>query len=205
MCTEKKSTFSVVCLSSEEETGEDANRVENRPSTSRQEQSENKIPDLDYVSEEQDNGSNFESTCSDDSKYDEEGESEAANDCLNIPEVVLLNEQGMFKHFEKWLQSPDGSRKSELNAIQCSCLVQLVLQFINPEQLSLKDLLCKRTLRDEWLSKFERKKCPGTVKSYLGALKQFYVFLECECRDEIDAPSSLLSAMSAQMTQWSKS
>ena len=106
----------MVYPSSEEETGEDANRVENRPSTSRQEQSENKIPDLDYVSEEQDNGSNFESTCSDDSKYDEEGESEAANDCLNIPEVVLLNEQGMFKHFEKWLQSPDGSRKSELNA-----------------------------------------------------------------------------------------
>ena len=196
----KESIFRMVYPSREEETREDVNPIENRPSTSKQEQSDVEFSGLDYVPEQQNNGSNSES--SDDSKYDEESENEADNDC---PEVVLPDEQDMFKHFEKWLESPDGSRKSEPNAIQCSRQVQLVLQYINPEKPSLEDLLCKKTLRDEWLSKFEKERCPGTVKSYLGALKQFYVFLECECPDRIDAPSTLLNAMSVQMTQWSKS
>ena len=196
----KESIFSMVYPSSEEETREDVNPIENRPSTSKQEQSDVESSGFDYVPEQQNNGSNSES--SDDNKYDEESENEADNDC---PEVVLPDEQDMFKHFEKWLESPDGSRKSEPNAIQCSRQVQLVLQYINPEKPSLEDLLCKKTLRDEWLSKFEKERRPGTVKWYLGALKQCYVFLECECPDRIDAPSTLLSAMSVQMTQWSKS
>ena len=199
----KESIFNMVYPSSEEETREDVNRIENRPSTSKQEQSDVEFSGLDYVPEQQNNGRNSES--SDDSKCNKENENEADNNCLNIPEVVLPDEEDMFKHFEKWLASPDGSRKSEPNAIQCSRQVQLVLQYINPEKPSLKDLLCKRTLRDEWLSNFERERRPGTVKSYLGALKQFYVFLECECPDRIDAPSTLLSAMSVQMTQLSKS
>ena len=203
MSRRKESIFNMVYPSSEEETREDVNRIENRPSTSKQEQSDVEFSGLHYVPEQQNNGSNSES--SDDSKYDEENENEADNNCLNIPEVILPDEEDMFKHFEQWLASPDGSRKSEPNAIQCSRQVQLVFQYINPEKPSLKDLLCKRTLRDKWLSNFERERRPGTVKSYLGALKQFYVFLECECPDRIDAPSMLLSAMSVQMTQWSKS
>ena len=118
----KESIFSMVYPSSEEETREDVNPIENRPSTSKQEQSDVEFSGLDYVPEQQNNGSNSES--SDDNKYDEESENEADNNC---PEVVLPDEQGTFKHFEKWLESPDGSRKSEPNAIQCSRQVQLVL------------------------------------------------------------------------------
>ena len=40
-----------------------------------------------------------------------------------------------------------------------------VLWFINPEQPSFKDLLCKRTFNNEWLSKFKGETCPDTVKS----------------------------------------
>lgn len=119
--------------------------------------------------------------------------------CTNLPE------QGeMFSKFEEWLQCPDGGRKDENSARSCSRQVQLVVQYIDKEQPKWSNILDKRLLRDKWLTKFEKERQPGTVKSYLGALKQFYLFLECECPPK-DTPPQVLSSLSTQMTQWSKS
>lgn len=37
---------------------------------------------------------------------------------------------------------------------------------------------------------FDKDKQPGTVKSYLGALNQFYVFLKCECVEVDVSPAT---------------
>jgi hypothetical protein len=47
----------------------------------------------------------------------------------------------------------------------------------HPTAPSISSLLHKAVLRDKWLTIFEKEKKPGTVKSYLGTLNNFYVYL----------------------------
>ena len=142
---------------------------------------------------------------SSDGNYYDESDSVTENECFS----TLLNadpkEQDICKQFEKWLQTADGGRKDEINAFQCSRRIEMVMQYISPENPSMKNLLHKQTLRDCWLTKFEKERQPGTVKSYLGALRQFYSFLQCESPRNINASEKTLSSLIAQMTQWSKS
>ena len=84
-------------------------------------------------------------------------------------------------------------------------LSRRLVEYINKVQPNLSNKFHKRTLRDKWLSKFEKERRPGTVKSYLGALNQFYIFLKCERPPQIDAAPEMLSCLSAQMKLWSKS
>ena len=69
----------------------------------------------------------------------------------------------------------------------------------------MSNIFHKRTLRDKWLSKFEKERRPGTVKSYLGALNQFYIFLKCERPPQIDVAPEMLSYLSVEMKLCSKS
>lgn len=115
-----------------------------------------------------------------------------------------LPDQDLFNKFKDWLQCPDGGRKDEHSALQCSRQVQLVVQYIDKEQPKLSNILDKKILRDRWLSKFEKERQPGTVKSYLGALKQFYLFLGFECPPK-NTPVEELASLATQMTQWCKS
>jgi hypothetical protein len=79
------------------------------------------------------------------------------------------------------------------------------MQYINPEKPTLKDVLEKETLKNQWLNKFEKERRPGTVKSYLGDLRQFYFFLQCTSPKNIDVSTKVLNSLVAQMMQWSKS
>ena len=110
-------------------------------------------------------------------------------------------QEELFKEFEKWLQGPDGGRKDERCARQCSLQVQLVMLFIHKEDPKLSDILSKRTLWNEWLSKFEKERQPGTVKSYLGALYNFYAFLKCENIPNVSDQPEMLTLLKL----WSKS
>ena len=80
-----------------------------------------------------------------------------------------------------------------------------MMQFINPEKLTLKDLLDKETVKNQWLNKFKRERRPGTEESYLGYLRQFYFFLQCTSPKKFDVSPKVLNSLVAQMTQWSKS
>ena len=77
--------------------------------------------------------------------------------------------------------------------------------FINKEDPKLSDILSKRTLWNEWLSKFEKECQPGTVKSYLGALHNFYAFLKCENIPNVSDQPEMLTLLIEQMKLWSKS
>lgn len=56
------------------------------------------------------------------------------------------------------------------------------------EKPTLRDLLEKETLKNQWLNKFKNERRLGTVKSYLGDLRQFYFFLQCTSPKNIDVP-----------------
>ena len=142
-----------------------------------------------------------------DATSDDESDScmEIDKDCSDAMKTRPPQHEGVFTKFEEWLQGPDGGRKDERCAVQCSRQVQLVIEYIDKEQPNLSNILHKQILRDKWLSKFEKEKRPGTVKSYLGALNQFYIFLECESPPQIDVPSEVLSCLRAQIKVWNKS
>ena len=110
----------------------------------------------------------------------------------------------LFVKFEEWLKGPDGGMKDDRCAGQCRRQIQLVTNFIDLENPNLNNILHKRTLRDKWLTIFDKDKQPGTVKSYLGALNQFFVFLKCECV-EVDVSPEALSRLSDQVKLWAKS
>ena len=79
-----------------------------------------------------------------------------------------------------------------------------MLQFFNSETPGIEDLLHKKILRDRWLTIFDKSKKPGTVKSYLGSLKQFYIFFKCEEVD-VGVKAEALTSLQDQVTQWAKS
>lgn len=130
---------------------------------------------------------------------------ELDKDCSDVPKTRPPQHEALFTKFEEWLQGPDGGRKDKRCAVQCSRQVQLVIEYIDKEQPKLSNILHKQILRDKWLSKFEKEKRPGTVKSYLGALNQFYIFLECESPPQINVPPEVLSCLRAQIKVWNKS
>lgn len=58
------------------------------------------------------------------------------------------------------------------------------------------------------MTDFEKNKQPGTVKSYLGSLNLFFIYLKCEEPDELPAcnvSSEQLGNLSDQVKQWNKS
>ncbi|CAB4002290.1 Hypothetical predicted protein [Paramuricea clavata] len=165
---------------------------------------ESPMPERDEEMSEERSSEKQETTdqSSSDGSYIDDSEVESVH--LSSP-LDMLPDERVFKQFEEWLQTADGGRREKPIAQQCSRQIQLVIQYICPEKPNLKDILDRKTLRDKWLHKFEKERRPGTVKSYLGALRQFYSFLECESPMNIDAPPKALSALIVQMAQWSKS
>ena len=69
---------------------------------------------------------------------------------------------------------------------------------MNLRQYSTQSINATHTLRDEWLSKFEKVRRPGTMNLT-------YVFLECEKPKGVNIPSKVLSCLATHMTQWRKS
>ena len=119
-----------------------------------------------------------------------------------------VNDKVILSNFQDWLKGPDGGRKDEKCSKQCARQVQMAMQYINPEKQTITDLLSKTTLRDKWLKPVEKMKQPGTVKSYLGSLNQFFIFLHAECSDqfeELETTASQLVRLSEQVKLWARS
>ena len=119
-----------------------------------------------------------------------------------------INDKVILSNFHDWLKGPDGGRKDNKCSKQCARQVQMVMQQINPKKQAITDLLSKMTLRDKWLVPVEKKKQPGTVKSYLGTLNQFFIFLHAECSkefEELNTTASQHVQLSNQVKMWAKS
>jgi hypothetical protein len=84
------------------------------------------------------------------------------------------NQQSILNTFENWLKGADGGKRGDRSAVQCRRQVELVISYVDNSNPTINNILHKNTLRDKWLNKFDKEKKPGTVKSYLGSLNQFY-------------------------------
>ncbi|XP_028394421.1 uncharacterized protein LOC114518606 [Dendronephthya gigantea] len=108
----------------------------------------------------------------------------------------------------RWWPGPDGGRKDEKCARQCMRQVEMVMKFITPNAPSISSLLSKSLLRDKWLRIIEEEKKPGTVKSYLGSLNQFFIYMRTECSarfDEMNVNEGKLVSLSEQVKLWARS
>ena len=128
--------------------------------------------------------------------------SEKKATCSPADKKILLD-------FRDWLKGPDGGRKDDKCAQQCMRQVKMVTEFIDAENPCLTMILSKNILRDDWLKKFEKEKRPGTLKSYLGTLNQFYVYLQAECSGNIlntlGVTAADLVSLSNQVKLWASS
>jgi hypothetical protein len=115
------------------------------------------VPDRDEVMSEEWSSEEQESIdqSSSDGSYTDDSEVESIH--LSLPLNTSRDEQHIFEQFEKWLPTADGGRKDERNAQQCCRQIKLVTQYIRPEKPTLKDVLDRQTLRDQWLNKLRRR------------------------------------------------
>ena len=80
----------------------------------------------------------------------------------------------------------------------------MVLENIDHENRDLQNIFNKTILRDNWLTPFEKEKCPGTVKSYLASLNQFYIFAKCEKPEGVAATEEQWSRLSTLVKLWNE-
>lgn len=137
-----------------------------------------------------------------DGEGDNDYDTATANVSSNVDDKVMLS------NFKDWLTGPDGGRKDNTIAQQSMRQVEMVMGYIAPVAPAISSLLNKAVLRDNWLTTFEKEKKPGTVKSYLGSLNNFYVYLRAECQHkfkELDVSEAQLVSLSEQVKMWAKS
>ncbi|XP_028418609.1 uncharacterized protein LOC114544058, partial [Dendronephthya gigantea] len=121
---------------------------------------------------------------------------------------ISIDDKVTLSNFKDWLGGPDGGRKDEKCARQCMRQVEMVMKFITPNAPSISSLLSKSLLRDKWLRIIEEEKKPGTVKSYLGSLNQFFIYMRTECSarfDEMNVNEGKLVSLSEQVKLWARS
>jgi hypothetical protein len=63
--------------------------------------------------------------------------------------LKLHHPQDLLKKSEEWLQGPDGGRKEELVVHQCSCHIEIVVEYIDKENRDLTNILHKQTPKRE--------------------------------------------------------
>ena len=127
------------------------------------------------------------------SEHSEEEHAPDIENALEIGEELC----GVFDQYETWLRLADGGRKNSRSALQCRRQVEIIISYIASFKPNLQCILDKKIVRDEWLVKFENRKQPGTVKSCLGTLSNFYTFLKCENVD-VGVPADQLSGLTQQ-------
>ena len=122
--------------------------------------------------------------------------------CSKADKKILLD-------FRDWLKGLDGGCRDDKCAQQCMRQVKLVTEFIDAENPSFTMVHSKNSLRDDWLTKFEKEKIPGTLKSYLGTLNKFYVYLQAEGGGDIlntlGVTAADLVSLSNQVKLWASS
>jgi len=110
----------------------------------------------------------------------------------------------IYREFQKWLESADGSKKAQKTAKQHSCQVMTIAATIDGLNRPAS-LLNKQLLTDKFLEEFVKAKKfkAGTTKSYLGSLCHWYRFLISEkLHDFSDSEITLAQEMLPRVGRW---
>ena len=101
-----------------------------------------------------------------------------------------------------------GSRVS-MAVVKVNVVLKLVLvvvaivKTISPTKFDINAIFNHCLVRNEWLSKIDKIRQPGTIRNYLNSLKQFYEFILCDKPDGVDTEDC--HAMMARVSNWSSS
>ena len=120
---------------------------------------------------------------------------------MNI--VLSSEEEDKFMHsFGLWLMSPDGGLKNMRSANQHCNVVMSIMRAIDPENKDYSKLFLRKNLND-WVCLFESKgKKPGTIKTYLGSIKQFFDYISVVGHSSIQVSSEEIRNLTILVTRW---
>ena len=109
----------------------------------------------------------------------------------------------LMDQYKCWLQSVDGKHKSLRCSTQRSRQVLFILKTISPVEFRIHTLFDCTLLRDVLLTAFDKKRKPGTVRTYLGSLKLFYDYLICDQSTEVIFTTEGCQRMIMIVMNWS--
>ena len=120
--------------------------------------------------DEKENDSEYDQYVEDDDEvdYDDGGEDKFY--------VSTLEEDQIVSSFVDWLQTIDVTRKSLRTALSHGNVIQNMLQFDPDIKVSYLNLFCWKCLNKWVVDSTKLQKKPGTIKTCLGSVKQYYRF-----------------------------
>ena len=130
---------------------------------------------------------------------------DSGDDEDEVIDVVLSPRwaENLTNSFKSWLCSVDGRLKNARCAGQCASQVLFVLKTVSPTEFNIRCLFDRHMLREEWLGKYDKLRKPGTIRSYLGALKLFYDFVLCDKPVVVHNTPSECYTMISVVQNWS--
>lgn len=105
--------------------------------------------------------------------------------------------------FVDWLRSVDGGHKKERSAKQRASQVASILKRISPDEFLLSELFNRQLIRDSWLTVVDLIYEPGTIRTYLNSLRQFYDYLLCDKPSSCSATTQEICSMISITKNWS--
>ena len=127
---------------------------------------------------------------------DEEQTEEACAKSNMITEKVLMQ-------FVNWLQGIDGGRREQKTAKNYAAGVSSIIYAADTANFSIISIFNAKLGREKWLIPLEKKRQPGTCKSYLGSLSKFLRFLMVENLPEITVKQDDIRTLKEQVQECS--
>ena len=111
-------------------------------------------------------------------------------------------EDGIFREFQQWLCGPDGGYKPHRSAKDRKNTLLIILKSVTEYgSLDYKNLLEKPFL-ERWMVYGEEQLQPGTIKTYLQAVINFYDFLEVSKGPADEGLVTKISRMRIIIRRW---
>ena len=112
------------------------------------------------------------------------------------------NTEAVIDSFCTWLLGVDGGCRDRKTARQYASQVFNIVKTVDPNDLNIHCLLAPKKVRDKWLEKVEKKRRPGTCKTYLASLSKFQRFLMIESPASVKSTQEVVRQCKEQVTEW---
>uniref|UniRef100_A0A6P8J4E2 Uncharacterized protein LOC116308589 n=1 Tax=Actinia tenebrosa TaxID=6105 RepID=A0A6P8J4E2_ACTTE len=127
------------------------------------------------------------------------------SDSSQVAATSNATTEKILEGFKTWLQGIDGGRRDLQTSRKYCSQVSAIIRAVDPVQGTVASLLDMKNLRDKWLTPLEKKRKPGTCKSYLGFLSKFLRFLIVENPSEIVQNQEHAQKVKEQVNEWMSS
>ena len=135
-------------------------------------------------------------------ELEEENEEETDYEDTDVNVILTTQEDKMMHEFGCSLMLPDGGLKNMRSANQHRNVVMNILHSIDNVGKDYTKLFCRQELK-EWMSRFENKGGkPGTIKTYLGSVQQFYDYVAVVGHPSVNVKTSDIQNIKILVPRW---